>query len=150
MTRKSIILLSLLILSPLIIYFLWPSDESRIKKLFREGAEAVESEKTDDVMGKVSLNYRDEYGLTYIYIKKVLETSFQKMNDIDIDYKIVALDIHDATAAVDIDVRVIASRGVDTGYFLGNAAKPQRLSFALEKVRTKWLVNSVSGLPLDF
>lgn len=150
MSRKSTILLALLIISPVIIYFLWPSDENRIKKLFREGAEAVEREIIDDIMEKVSFNYRDEYGLTYIYIKKAFETTFQRMSEIDIEYEIIGIDILDETASVDLDVRVIASRGADTGYFLGNAAKPERLSFSLEKVRTKWLVTSVKGLPFYF
>ncbi|MDP2158594.1 MAG: hypothetical protein Q8K68_12905 [Nitrospirota bacterium] len=50
MSRKTIILLVLLIISPVIVYLLWPSDESRIKKLFREGTKAVQQEKLDEVM----------------------------------------------------------------------------------------------------
>jgi hypothetical protein len=64
MSKKTVMSLAVLILSPLIIYFLWPSDESRIKKLFREGAKAIELEKIDDVMSKVSFNYTDDHGLT--------------------------------------------------------------------------------------
>ena len=70
MSKKSIILIFILILSPIIIYFLWPSDESRIKKLIKEGAAAVEKEEIDNVMSKVSFNYQDDRGMTYILIKK--------------------------------------------------------------------------------
>ena len=62
MSKKTVISLAILILAPLIIYFLWPSDENRIKKLFREGAQAIEQEKIDDVMSLVSFNYTDDRG----------------------------------------------------------------------------------------
>ena len=42
MSRKTIILLLILFILPLVIYFLWPTDEARIKKLFREGSKAIE------------------------------------------------------------------------------------------------------------
>ena len=45
MSKKSAILTFLLIISPVLIYFLWPSDESRIKKLVKEGATAVEKKR---------------------------------------------------------------------------------------------------------
>ena len=70
MSKKSIILIFILILSPVLIYFLWPSDESRIKKLIKEGVAAVEKEEVDNVMSKVSFNYQDDRGMTYILIKK--------------------------------------------------------------------------------
>ena len=70
MSKKSAILTFLLIISPVLIYFLWPSDESRIKKLVKEGATAVEKEEIDNVMAKVSFNYQDEKGFNYILIKK--------------------------------------------------------------------------------
>ena len=63
MSRKTIVSLGLLILSPVIVYLLWPSDEAKIKKLFRDGAKAREQEKIDDVMSKVSFNYTDGRGL---------------------------------------------------------------------------------------
>jgi hypothetical protein len=55
---------------PIILYLLWPSDESRIKKLFKEGSQAIEKKELDAVMSKVSFNYRDGYGFTYLYIKE--------------------------------------------------------------------------------
>ena len=150
MSKKTVIYLAVLILSPLIIYFLWPSDESRIKKLFREGAHAIEQEKTDDVMSRVSFNYTDDKGLAYITIKEGMGRVFQQMSGIKIDYKIKNITIKDKTATADLDIRVVASYGQDTGYAVGDAAEPAHMKFFLEKERAKWLVNRTEGLPLVF
>ena len=82
MSKKTIALLFILIITPAIIYLLWPSDESRIKKLFKEGSHAIEREDLETVMSKVSFNYRDEYGFTYLYLKELMKTVFKQMNDI--------------------------------------------------------------------
>lgn len=150
MSRKSIIFLVLLILAPVVIYVLWPSDESRIRKLFREGAKAIEQKKIEDVMARVSFNYTDEYGLTYLYIKEGMTRTFQRMNDIKIEYEITGIDIKDTSATAELDIRVIASQGTDTGYVIGDAARPVHMKFTLDKQRTTWLVIRTEGLPLNF
>ena len=150
MSKKTAISLAILILSPLIIYFLWPSDESRIKKLFREGAKAIEQEKIDDVMSRVSYNYTDDKGLAYITIKEGMGRVFQQMSGIKIDYEIKNITIKDRTATADLDIRVIASYGQDTGYAVGDAARPAHMKFFLEKERAKWLVIKAEGLPMVF
>jgi len=150
MSRKSIILLAILIISPVIIYLLWPSDESRIKKLFREGAKAIEQEKIDEVMARVSFNYTDEYGLTYLSVKKGMTRVFQRMDGITVEYEITKIDIRENTAAAELDIRVIASHGNDTGYAMGDAARPAHMTFFLDKERTTWLVTKSRDMPLNF
>jgi hypothetical protein len=150
MSRKSVIILALLILAPVIIYFFWPSDESRIRKLFRGGAKAIEQEKIDEIMTAVSFNYTDEYGLTYLYIKQGMTRVFQRMDGIKVEYEITRLEIKDVGAAAELDIRVIASEGNDTGYAMGDASRPVHMKFTLEKQRTTWLVSRTEGLPLNF
>lgn len=150
MSKKTVISLVVLILSPLIIYFLWPSDESRIKKLFREGAKAIEQEKIDDVMSRVSFNYTDDQGFAYITIKEGMGRVFQQMSGIKIGYEIKNITVRDRSATADLDIRVIASYGQDTGYVAGDAAKPAHMKFFLEKERAKWFVNKTEGLPFVF
>jgi hypothetical protein len=150
MSRKTIIFLIILILAPVIIYFLWPSDENRIRKLFREGAEAIEQEKIDEIMARVSFNYTDEYGLTYLYVKEVMTRVFQRMDGIKIEYEITGIEIKDTRATAELDIRVIASQGSDTGYAVGDAARPVHMTFTLDKERTAWLVIRTEGLPLNF
>lgn len=150
MSKKTIILLFILFALPIILYLLWPSDESRIKKLFREGSKAIEKEDIDAVMSKVSYNYRDEYGLTYLYMKELMKSVFQQMNDIKIEYENLKIEVNNKVATADTDVRIIATIGNDTGYILGDLSKPVHLKFTLEKERTKWLVIKTEGLPFNF
>ncbi len=150
MSRKTIISLVLLIMAPVIIYLLWPSDESRIRKLFREGVKAIEEEKIDEVMSRVSFNYADEYGLTYLFIKEGMTKLFQNMENIRIEYEITGIEIKEKAAVAELEVRVLATRGSDTGYIAGDLAKPLHMKFFLEKERTTWLVTKTAGLPVDF
>jgi hypothetical protein len=98
----------------------------------------------------VSFNYRDEYGLTYLYMKELMKSVFQRMSDIKIEYENLMIKVNDKTATADMDVRIIATIGNDTGYILGDLPKPVHLKFTLEKVRTKWLVTKTEGLPFNF
>jgi len=137
-------------MAPVMIYVLWPSDESRIRKLFRQGAEAVEQEKIDGVMAKVSFNYTDEYGFTYLFIKEGMTKLFQGMDNIKIEYEITRIEITEKAAVAELDLRVLATHGSDTGYIAGDLSKPFHMKFSLEKERTTWLVTKTEGLPLHF
>ncbi len=146
MSKKSIILVALLLISLVIIYFLWPSDEARIRRLFREGATAVEEEKIDVVMAKVSFNYSDDSGLTYLILKDAFGRFFKQMDHIKIEYGITAIRVDDAKAVAEVDVRVVASSGTDTGYVVGDAGTAARMTFYLEKERSRWLVTKTEGM----
>lgn len=150
MSKKSIILIFILILSPIIIYFLWPSDESRIKKLIKEGARAVEKKEIDNVMAKVSFNYQDEKGLSYILIKRILEGQFKAMSSIKIEYENLKIEVKEKLANTEFDLRVIATIGNQTGYIIGDLKAPARIKLFLEKERTTWLVIKTEGIQTSF
>lgn len=150
MSKKSVIVLFLLILSPVLIYFLWPSDESRIKKLIKEGAAAVEKEEIDNVMAKVSFNYQDEYGLTYILIKQILGSQFKALSGIKIEYENLKIEVKEKLATAEFDLRVIAAIGSQTGYIIGDLKTPARIKLFLEKERATWLVIKTEGIQTSF
>jgi hypothetical protein len=147
MSKKTIAILFLLLLTPVILYLLWPSDESRIKKLFKEGSAAIEKEDLDAVMSKVSFNYQDEYGFNYLYVKETMKYVFQQMKDIKVEYENLKINVTDKTATADMDVMVLATISDNTGYVLGDLAKPAHMKFTLEKERSKWSVIKSEGLP---
>ncbi|MBM4146338.1 MAG: hypothetical protein FJ240_08715 [Nitrospira sp.] len=147
MSKKTIAILFFLLLTPVILYLLWPSDESRIKKLFKEGSAAIEKEDLEAVMSKVSFNYQDEYGFNYLYIKKMMKHVFQQMSDIKVEYENLRINVADKTATAAMDVMVLATISGNTGYVLGDLAKPAHLKFTLEKERSKWSVIKTEGLP---
>ncbi len=153
MNKKFIIIFLLSSVAALTFYLLWPSDESRVRKLFKEGAGAVESRDLDGVMSKISFNYRDEYGMTYLYIKETLKRDFEKFSDIhsDIhveydDLKVEVLKEREGERAVaELNVRVVATAGNETGYIIGDVKKPLHLKFTLRKERLKWLIVMAEG-----
>jgi len=147
MSKKTIAIFFLLLLTPVILYLLWPSDESRIKKLFKEGSAAIEKEDLEAVMSKVSFNYQDEYGFNYLYIKETMKYVFKQMSDIKVEYENLRINVTDKTATADMDVMVLATISGNTGYVLGDLAKPAHLKFTLEKERSKWSVIKTEGLP---
>jgi hypothetical protein len=149
MNRKIIGVLLFALVAGLIFFLFFPSDESRIKKLITEGSQAIEKKDIEALMSKVSYNYRDDYGFTYLYIRESMKTVFQRMEDIKIEYENVKIVVQDKTAEADMDVRIIATIGNETGYILGDMPNPVHLRFALEKERTKWLVTKTDGLPFD-
>jgi hypothetical protein len=149
MSKKTLGFIFLIIILPVVVYLLVPSDASRIKKLFKEGAKAIEREDIDAVMSRLSFNYRDEYGFTYLYVRESMKSVFRQWGDIKIEYENLKIDIKDKTALADMDVRVVASIGDNTGYVLGDLMKPVHLQFTIKKERTKWLVTKTEGLSFD-
>lgn len=150
MSKKTIISLFILILAPVILYLVWPSDEARIKKMLKEGINSVEHEDLENVMSKVSFNYRDDYGLTYLYIKEYMKRIFQQMDEINIEYENLRILVHDKTASAEMDVRVVARVGTDTGYVFGDYPNPEHLTLTLQKERTKWYVIKTEGLLFEW
>lgn len=150
MSKKSKILIFILILSPVLIYFLWPSDESRIKKLIKEGAAAVEKEEIDNVMAKVSFNYQDNHGFTYILLKRGFEDQFKKMSGIEVEYENLKIEVKDKSASASFDLLVIATIGDNTGYIIGDLKNPVHVRLALEKERVSWLVIKTEGIQASF
>ena len=145
MRKKGTASLLLFSVSILAAYLLWPSDESRIRKLFKEGARAVESGDLEGVMAKVSFNYRDEYGMTYLSLKEMLKREFQGLSDISIEYGDLKIQVREDAATAEMDVRVIATSGNETGYIAGDIKTPLHLRFTLGKERTKWQIIGTEG-----
>jgi hypothetical protein len=145
--KKSLLILHIFFALVFLTYLLWPTDESRIKKLFKEGAEAIEREDLDAVMSKVSFNYRDDYGMTFFSMKESMQSVFKRLSDIKIARENLTIKINDKTATGDLDVRIVATVENKSGYVMGDLRKPVHLRFTLEKEKLKWLVTKTEGLP---
>lgn len=146
MSKKTIAFLFLLILSPIVIYFLWPTDEVRIKKLIKNSISAIEKEEPDRVMSAISFNYQDDYGLSYLLLKKLLVEQFSRLSGIEVEYENLTIRINKENADARLDIRVIASLGNDRGYFLGDIKEPAHIELDLEKGPMKrWLIIRASG-----
>ncbi|HWR57665.1 MAG TPA: hypothetical protein VN328_02145 [Thermodesulfovibrionales bacterium] len=157
MSRKLTIGLLSLAAVVTLLFLLRPSDERRIKKLFKEGVNAVESKDLDGIMSKFSYNYRDDYGMTYIYLRETLKRELEKLSDIRVEYENLHVTISkDGTpgdmgagstsrAMAEADVRVLATMGQETGFVVGDPKVPVHLKFTLEKERMNWRVVKTEG-----
>lgn len=157
MSKKLVAGLLLAAAAAAIIFLIWPSDERRIRKLFKEGATAVESKDLDGVMSKISYNYRDDYGMTYMYLKETLKREFAKLSDPRVELSNLRIKVFKKTASkeeggftlkeaiAEADVRVLATIGTETGYIIGDPKSPVHLRFTLEKERMSWHVVEAEG-----
>jgi hypothetical protein len=143
---RSAIALLILVISPVLVYLFWPSDESRIRKLIREEVRAVEEEDIDAFMSGVAFHYQDEYGLSYLLLKRLVEREFRAFSEIGMEYGGLGIDVSDERAMAGMDVRVLADRGVGRGYYWGDFREPVRLELELKKGPAgRWLIISASA-----
>ena len=82
-------------------------------------------EEIDKVMAKVSFNYQDEKGITYILIKQILESQFKSLSGIKIEYENLKVEIKEKLATAEFDLCVIATIGNQTGYIIGDLKAPR-------------------------
>lgn len=120
----------------------------------------MESRDLDAVMSKVSFAYRDDYGVTYLHLKEILKREFDRLSDIQVEYEALRTEIikkggaqgkhlsPDApdTAVAELNIRVIATTGTETGYIVGDINTPVHMKFTLEKERMKWLIVKAEGI----
>lgn len=152
---KQAVAILLLIVAPVGVYLLWPSDEARIRKLVLNEAQAIETEDIQAVMKGISYNYSDDKGLSYLLIKRLLEREFQRLNNIKVSYSDLLIEVRDDDTAIAVmDLHVTSE---DTGgtnnesprYMLGGSENPAVLNLALRKEGTgKWIIRSSSWPPV--
>ena len=97
-------------------------------------------------MAKVSFNYQDNHGFTYILLKRVFEDQFKRMSGIKVEYENLKIEVKDKSASASFDLLVIATIGNDTGYVIGDLKTPARIKLFLGKERVSWFVIKTEGL----
>ena len=125
---------------------LYPSDEDCIRNIIAEIDAAIVDEDIDRIMEPISFNYMDNYGNSYLGLKKKLESVFRNLDIIDIERTIKNISINYTLAEFELSVRVLASMGEEKGYIFGNAVTPQAITIVLEKSADKWLIIRAEGL----
>ena len=138
--------MTLSVLCLISIYILYPTDEKRIISVINKSEDAVADKNIDKLMEYVSYNYRDDYGSSYIQIKKILQTVLSRLNDIKIERNITKISVRENFAGAELDVRVIASEGEHRGYIIGDAGQAVAIKIFFEKSSYKWLITKVEGV----
>ena len=138
--------MTLSVLCLISIYILYPTDEKRIISVINKSEDAVADKNIDKLMEYVSYNYRDDYGASYIQIKKILQTVLSRLNDIKIERTITKISLRENFAETELDVRVIASEGENRGYIIGDPGQAAAIKIFFEKSSYKWLIIKVEGV----
>lgn len=136
----------LLFVCAVLFYIFYPSDENRIRRIINSCGKAAASEDIDKFMESVSYNYRDDHGNNYLVLKKRLETAFKRLDNIDIEKNIRKISVSGSLAEADLLVRVLASKGGETGYIIGDAIEAQKIKIFFTKTSYNWLITKVEGI----
>jgi len=135
-------LICLVFVKPLLI-----SDEARIRKGVRAGAQAIEAEDLEKCLRHVSLHYKDEYGLTYLSVKGLLIRMFQEFDAFEIDLEHLRIILLDkGTAFATFDLKVTVSYRGERAYLLGSGDLSNRIKMSFAKERSRWKVTQVEGV----
>jgi hypothetical protein len=125
----------------------YPTDEKRIRGVINSAEKAIVSEDIDELMEVVSFNYKDDYGNSYLQIKKTMEMVFKHLNNIEIEKNIIKISVKEDNAEAELSTRVSAFDDEEKGYVIGDAGKAETIKVFFEKSPHKWLITKVEGLP---
>ena len=147
---KQAVVILLLIVAPVAIYFLWPSDEARIRKLISAEVSAFEAKDMEAFLSGISFSYRDDRGVSYVLIKRVMEERLKRYSDINISYSDMLIEVReDETATAVMDLRVTARDSEETRrYVLGGPDAPAVINLTLKKEGAgSWKIRSSKWPP---
>jgi hypothetical protein len=134
MKKLRIIFLIVMVVSPVLIWLLWPSNEAQIRKLISQTSHAAEAGDVDGVMKAVDLTYSDSYGLNFLLLKSYLEREFKRLKNIDISYSRLKIDVFkDDMAQASMSIKVLAGEDERRGYYLGGPDNDAVLTITLGK-----------------
>jgi len=146
--RKIIIFLLLFFIAAIVIFIYYPTDKKRIRNVITDSSDAIARKDVEGLMGNVSYNYRDDYGNSYLILKKRMEGLFRKYEDIEIERDIKKISLDEGKAVSEITFSVIASEGDSRGYIIGDAVEGVSIRIFLEKSPYRWKVTGADGFSL--
>ena len=129
-----------------VIYIFYPTDEKRVRKIISNSEEAIISEDIDKLMEFVSYNYKDDYGNSYLLLKKRMQSVFGRLDDLEIERNIIKISVKNSDAEAELSVRVSVSEGEDRVYIIGDAGMAQTIKVFFKKSPYKWLITEVEGM----
>jgi len=144
--RNRYLFLLLFFIIAAVLFIFYPTDEKRIKRVIAGSEEALLKKDVDGLFEYISYNYRDDYGSTYLILKKRMQIEFKRLNDIEIEKNLLRITVQEQSAEAELNVRVIASEGASREYIIGDAVNWQRIKVYFEKSHYKWQIIKVAGL----
>lgn len=136
----------MLVLLPVLVYVFWPGAEAQIRKTINSSIESAEKGDPAGVMASVSLNYHDDRGMSYLYLRKIVEKEIERIRDIKVEVVSLKVRVIGEKAFASLQVRVIAT-GPDgsRGYWLGDIDNPFFMELEMKNEKPRgWKVYSGS------
>lgn len=147
--RAWIVITLLVVIAFGVIGFLyWNSPERRIRAVLSDSEAAVEAKDLDRAMSHVSLQYRDEQGLAYLPMKRLMKMAFGQFEGFDIRLTDIRIDINKDQALIQADLEVLVVSQNEKAYLIGSRQEPVPIRIALAKETLNWKILSVNGFRL--
>lgn len=128
------------------VFVLYPTDEKRIRRVISGSEKAILRKDLDGLFEYISYNYKDDYGNSYLILKKRMQIVFNRLNDIEIEKNLIKITVQEKNAEADLNVKVIASEAESREYIIGDAVTGQGIKVYFEKSPYKWKIVKVAGL----
>ncbi|MEW6715339.1 MAG: hypothetical protein AB1306_09660 [Nitrospirota bacterium] len=144
--KKTYLYLLLFLIVAAAVFVLYPTDEKRIRRVISGSEEALSKEDIEKLLEYISFNYRDDYGNSYLILKKRMEIVFKRLDDIEFEKNLLKITVQDKTAVADLNVKVIATEGATREYIIGDSVTWQGIKVYFEKSPYKWKIVKVAGL----
>jgi hypothetical protein len=135
----------LFITAVITVIFIFPSDKKRIRKAIGAAEQAVVNEDVKALMDRVSFNYADDYGGSYLTLKKRAEHLFKAYDDFEVTAEIAGIAVIEEKATVDVKVSLVASSGSDRGYLIGEAGGHREIKVYFEKSKLNWMITGLEA-----
>jgi hypothetical protein len=149
-------LVLIIIITGILVYVFIPSGDNRkIKEIFNEVREAGSKKDLDGVMEHFSPSYRDDYGMTYPDIKRIIKTNFDRFDSLDGRYSDLEVSLDDSEgvdkkAVAGINITVSGTRSGIQTYILGSEDIPEHFIITLIKTRQgDWKIVKIEGVDLQ-
>jgi len=126
----------------------WNSPERRIRAVLSDSEAAIEAKDLDRAMSHVSLQYRDEQGLAYLPMKRLMKRAFDQFEGFDIRLSDIRIDINEDQALIQADLEVLVVSQNEKAYLIGSRQEPVPIRIALAKETLNWKILSVNGIRL--
>lgn len=144
--KKTYLYLLLFLIVSAAVFVLYPTDEKRIKRVIAGSEDALIKKDFDGLFEYISYNYKDDYGSSYLILKKRMQIVFKRLNDIEIEKNLLKITVQDKTAEAELNVKVIATEGATREYIIGDSVTWQGIKVYFEKSPYKWKIVKVAGL----
>jgi hypothetical protein len=132
-----------------LVFIFFPSEKKRISSVIDKGRAAIINEDPDSFMDIVALSYKDDFGGSYLYMKKRVEQLFRRFDGFEVGIDNMGTTLEDKTAIVDLRVSMIASEGENRAYLIGDAGGHQAVKLFFVKEPYNWKLERIEGIFSD-